>query len=168
MIFFKILWHINCAIKKILLKIIYRNKIKFGKNVQFRKRFNLVIEKNGKVVIGDNTFFNDDCSINAMSQINIGKNCLFGENVKIYDHNHRFRENNKLISEQGYSIGKVDIGNNCWICSNTVILKDSNIKDNTVIGAGNIVDNIIEENTLVINKTNYEKIKLHEVKIGNG
>ena len=39
------------------------------------------------VKIGDNVFFNNGTSIAAKEKIEIGDNCIFGENVKIYDHN---------------------------------------------------------------------------------
>lgn len=140
------MWHVNCCLKKIFFKVIYGNRVKFGKNVQFRKRFNLAIENEGKVVIGDNTFFNNDCSINAMNEIEIGNNCLFGENVKIYDHNHVFKYKNVLIKNQGFKVGAIHIGNNCWLCSNVIILKDVQIGDNSVVGAGKLVKKNIEDN----------------------
>ena len=98
--------------------------------------------------MGSHIFFNNYCSLNALNEIEIGNDCIFGENVKIYDHNHKFN-NDKLFRESGYSIGKVKIGNNCWIGSNVTILKNSEIGDNCVIAAGSIINEKIESNTLV-------------------
>ena len=53
-------------------------------------------------------FFNNDCSITCLNKITIGANCLFGENVKLYDHNHKFRNENVKISEQGYTLGEIE------------------------------------------------------------
>lgn len=148
MFLYKIFFHVNCFFKKMFLKIIYGKKIKFGKNVQFRRRFSVVIEDAGKLIIGDNVFFNNDCSINVMNNVNIGNNCLFGENVKIYDHNHKFRDRSRTISEQGYSIGKVNVGNNSWICSNVVLLKNADICEGCIVGAGCVIDEKLECNTI--------------------
>lgn len=74
---------------------------------------------------------------------------MFGENVKIYDQNHKFRDRTKLIREQGYSKGRVKIGSNCWICTNAVILKGVEIGDNCVIGAGCIIYHNIPANSVV-------------------
>lgn len=49
------------------------------------------------VKIGDNVFFNNGTSIAAKEKIEIGDNCIFGENVKIYDHNHVFKDLQKPI-----------------------------------------------------------------------
>jgi len=58
MVFFKVLFRINCFFKLIFFKLIYGKKICFGKKVTFRKQFSLVIDgKNAKVKIGDNVFF---------------------------------------------------------------------------------------------------------------
>ena len=83
-----------------------------------------------------------------MQQVTIGANTLFGENVRIYDHNHRFRQA-KNIADQGYTMGAVSIGKNCWICSNVIILKGTVIEDGCVIGANCVVSGHIPANTLV-------------------
>ena len=111
-----------------------------------------MMSKNARVVIGDNCFFNNDCSIAANNLITIGMikgGTLFGENVKIYDHNHRFQNDNP-IKEQGYSNGEVHIGGHCWIGSGTIILKDSEISDNCVIGAGCVISGYVPEGSIVV------------------
>lgn len=160
MLFYKAIFHIKSIIKKKLLKLIYGRKIKFGKHVSFRRRFNLFIDKKGLVNIGNNVFFNNDCSINAMEKIIIGDNTIFGENVKIYDHNHVFKNKDKLIKEQGFKTDKIEIGKNCWIGSNVIILKGVTIGDNCVIGAGCIINENIESNNIVRRKltNNIERI----------
>lgn len=153
MLFFKICYHINSIIKKIFYKMIYGNRIKFGKGVNFRKNFTIVVEGKGKIEIGSNTFFNNYCSINAKEFVKIGENCLFGENVKIYDHDHNYKVKEKPIRTQGFKCKEVFIGDNCWIGSNSVILRGVQIGEHCVIGAGEIVRNNIESDSLVINST---------------
>lgn len=155
MLILKIYYHITAIIKKIFYKIIYGKHIKFGKGVTFRKGFSLVIENGAVVEIGDGCFFNNHCSINAREKIEIGENCLFGENVKLYDHNHVFKIRKKLIKEQGFKNGEIKIGNDCWICSNTTILKDVRIGEHCVIGVGCIVNQDIASNKMVKMKNDY-------------
>mgnify|MGYP003303025663 CR=1 FL=1 len=112
------------------------------------------------MVIGDNCFFNNDCSLNAHKSIEIGTDCLFGENVKIYDHNHIFKDTRMRIAKQGYKVDNVVIGSNCWICSNVVILKGVKIGDNCIIGAGCIIKKDVPEGTIVKNESNINYIKL--------
>lgn len=161
MILFKIFYHINAYIKLLFYRVIYHGKLNVGKNSTFRRNFSLMIGNQGKVTIGKNCFFNNSCSLNALGEIFIGKGTIFGENVKIYDHNHRFNIFSKSIKEQGFSVGKVYIGNHCWIGSNVVILKDSVIEDNCVIGAGCVISGHIKKKSLVRLHNNYS---LEEIK----
>lgn len=99
------------------------DRVNFGRGFTFRKGFNLVVSKEGKVEIGENCFFNNGCSINCLNHIEIGEGSIFGEGVRIYDHNHRFADFSKPIKEQGYSQGSVKVGKHCWVGSNVVLLK---------------------------------------------
>jgi acetyltransferase-like isoleucine patch superfamily enzyme len=125
-----------------------------GENIQFRNDITIRLLDNAFLKIGKSVFFNNSCSINCMSEISIGDNTQFGESVKIYDHNHQYRNLNLLINQQGYVKGKVIIGSNCWIGSNVVILKDVVIGDNVVVGAGCVIYKSIPSNSLVKNNQN--------------
>lgn len=155
MIVLKVWFHICSLLQMLFLKLIYGNKFFVGNSVTWRNNFSVMIAETGKVIIGDNCFFNNGCSINANKLVHIGEGTLLGENVKIYDHNHRFRDSNKSIKQQGFSNGEVIIGKHCWIGSNVVILKGSKIGDNCVIGAGCIVSGVVESNSLLKNKAEY-------------
>ncbi|MBD5101537.1 MAG: acyltransferase [Subdoligranulum sp.] len=149
MLLMKIYCHGICALKKLLFKVLYRNKIKFGRGISFRSRFGLMIENTGQVEIGSRCFFNDDCSIACMGCVRIGEGTIFGANVRIYDHNHHFSDTKRPIKEQGYTVGEVNIGSHCWIASNVTLLKDCEIGDNCMIGAGCVISETIPDNTVV-------------------
>ncbi|WP_203619580.1 acyltransferase [Apilactobacillus nanyangensis] len=164
MIVLKIIFHVIADVKKLFFKIIYGKSLSIGKKVSWRKSFSLMIENKATVTIGDNCFFNNYCSINAKNNIEIGNNTIFGEGVKVYDHNHRFNNKNDPIYKQGFSEGSVIIGKNCWIGSNVVILKNSKIGNNVVIGAGTIISEDVPDNRIItsdrnniINKIIYKK-----------
>lgn len=125
------------------------SSICIAQGVLFRGTSRLLSFENGSIVIGKKTFFNYGCSINCMNTVDIGTHCLFGENVKIYDHNHKFSEKGKDIREQGYSTAPVKIGNNTWIGANCVILKGATIGNNCVIGANCVVSQNIPDNCIV-------------------
>lgn len=99
-------------------------------------------------------FFNRGCSINCLESVEIGDHCIFGENVKIYDQNHRFSDRNEIIRNQGYSISPVNIGKGCWICSNAAILKGVTIGDHSVIGAGCVISQNVPAHSIVRNQSN--------------
>ena len=157
----RILTKFKNILLKIYFKILYGNRIKYGHKFCFRNGLIVQLSKEAHLKMGSHIFFNNYCSLNALNEIEIGNDCIFGENVKIYDHNHVFNSE-KLFRESGYSVGKVKIGNNCWIGSNVTILKNAEIGDNCVIGAGCIINEKIENNTLV--SMNRELIKEKNIK----
>ena len=98
----------------------------------------------GRVRIGGGAFFNAGCSLNAMEEISIGENTLFGEGVKVYDHNHCVQSNGE-VSHNEFATAPISIGRNCWIGSNVVILKGVNICDGVTVGAGAVISRSIPE-----------------------
>lgn len=138
------------------ISISKNSSIFLGSNVSSRKNLLLMAtheskDKEGGVIrIGANCFFNSNCSVVAMRMIEIGNDCIFGENVHIYDHNHNYKEKNRLIREQGFSVNPVKIGNNCWIGTNVVILKGITIGNNSIIGAGCVVHKNVPANSILL------------------
>lgn len=108
----------------------------------------------GGVFIKKGVSFNTNCSITARKKIVMHENCIFGENVKIYDHNHNYKDKTQLICKQGFTSEEVIIGKNCWIGSNVVILKGVHIGENCVIGAGVIVYKDVPHDTVLLGKQN--------------
>ena len=134
----KIRFHLVAALKILIYKFLYGTRFKIGKRSTFRRNFSVYIE-NGRVLIGNRCFFNNFCSINSLQKVEIKDGCIFGENVRIYDHNHKFSKAALRLKEQGFSVGEVTIGENCWIGSNVTILKGAEIGNNCVIGAGCVI-----------------------------
>ena len=83
-------------------------------------------------------------TIYADQFIKIGKECLIGADVKIFDtnfhslkiENRRYNKNKKDISSKGITIEK-----NCFIGTNAIILKGSMLSKNTVVPAGTVIRN---------------------------
>lgn len=130
----------------------HNSSISFGQRFVSRGNLSVIGRNNGKIIIGNNVFFNIGCSISCFESVKVGDNVMFGENVKIYDHNHEFRNPNELTALQGYTISPISIGKNCWIGTNVVILKGVEIGDNVVIGAGTVIYKNIAPNQVIVNK----------------
>lgn len=129
------------AIKKGSILII-GNKVRTRNNVSFR------LYNNSEVIIGNNCFFNDGCSINSQKSIKFGDNVICGQNVMFFDHDHDYKNN-----MDNFITDKIEIGNNVWIGANAVILKGVKIGDNVVVAAGTVVRKNVESNKLLFNKT---------------
>ncbi len=105
----------------------------------------------GKIKIESGVFFNNSCSINSMSEITIGRDTIFGEGVKIYDHDHALSNDGMPLKEQ-FSVAPIIIGSNCWFGSNVVILKGVTICDGVVVGSGAVVRSSILEPGVYVGK----------------
>ena len=99
----KLWYRFTGILLKALYRVIYGKSIRWGKALHFRKGLQLTAELGGTITIGDNVFFNNDCAVHAIEEIHIGDDTIFGENVRIYDHNHRFADADESIKGQGYS-----------------------------------------------------------------
>lgn len=127
-------------------------KLSVGKFVFIRKNASIRIDFKGVLDIGNNVFINDNCNINCVNRITIGKNTKISPNVCINDHDHNY----KKISNDHLIRGEVTIGENVWIGSNVVILRDTYIGDNVVVAAGSVVKGNVPSNTIYINKRETE------------
>lgn len=163
MLLVKLFHHVVCTIKKMFFKVLYHNRIRFGKGTTFRSRFDVTVEKNGQVDIGEKCFFNNDCSIACMGCVKIGAGTIFGANVRIYDHNHHFSDLKRPIKEQGFAIGEVYVGRHCWIASNVTLLKGCRIGDNCMVGAGCVIAEAIPDNTVVklVQQKQYSAVRMN-------
>lgn len=130
-------------------KLIYGERFQCGSHFKVRGNFKLYIEPTGHISFGNECFVNNYFSATSLQSISIGNNCLFGEGVKIYDHNHNYKDKDKLIGDQGFTSKEVVIGNNCWIGSNVTILAGVMIGDNCVIGANCLIYKDIPSNSIV-------------------
>jgi acetyltransferase-like isoleucine patch superfamily enzyme len=130
--------------------------LQLGKSLDLRNYISIWVGKNAVLKIGNNVFINNYCSINCLKEIEIGENTLFGEGVKIYDHNHQYLyENDQLtVSSKEFSLDAIKIGKNCWLGSNVVVLKGVTIGDNSIIGAGCVIHKDVPENSVIVNQQN--------------
>lgn len=140
--------------KGLLINFPSIQNLQIGESVDLRNYISIWIGKNAQLKIGNKVFLNNYCSINCLSSIEIGDNTLFGEGVKIYDHNHQYSyENGNLqVSPRDFTLGAVKIGKNCWLGSNVIVLKGVTIGDNSIIGAGCVIHKDVPANSVIVNK----------------
>jgi len=108
------------------------------------------LRPNARIEIGDDTGISG-ASICAASEIQIGKQCLFGANVVIADTDfHAIKPVNRRYNNRSEDIATapVLIGDNVFIGTGSMILKGVTIGDNSLIGAGSIVTRNIPSNVI--------------------
>ena len=92
-----------------------------------------------RLVIGDGCVIGHMNHITCMRKVQIGKNVLTADRVFISDHSHQFSNANIPIMHQPSVVkGNVSIGDGTWIGENVAILS-CNIGKNCVIGSNAVV-----------------------------
>lgn len=110
-------------------------------------RTTIIVDEGAELKIGSHVYFNEGAMISCKCSVTIGNGCKFGPNVKIFDNNHKFDATNGVSG--AHSVGSIEIGENCWIGTNVVILKGARIGKNSVIGAGCVISGEIPEKSIV-------------------
>lgn len=141
-----------------------KSKVHIGKYVFIRKNASIRMDSDGQLVLGDYVFINDNCNINCVKKISIGKNTKIAPNVCINDHDHNY----KNVQNQHLLTGEVVIGDNVWIGANVVILRNTIIGDNAVIAAGSVVKGNVPANSLYLNKREEKIIPFIKAKVASG
>jgi len=83
--------------------------------------------------------------IQAMNGIVIGKNVRMGPGVKIISANHDLMNFN--VHTQS---GPIEIGNNCWLSANSIILPGVKLGNHVVCAAGAVVTKSFPDNNCLI------------------
>ena len=97
------------------------------------------------ITLGERVFINEGCCFQDQGGIEIGDDCLIGQQVVIATLNHDLKsEYRKDMLPQ-----KVKIGKNVWIGAHATILPGVTIGDNAVIAAGAVVNKSVAKNTVV-------------------
>ena len=70
------------------IEVIGNGSIIIGRFLMSRGPLYLKSVNDGKLSIGDNVFFNHNCSITCAEKVTIGNHCMFANNIVIIDHDH--------------------------------------------------------------------------------
>jgi len=98
------------------------------------------------LIIGDHTFINYGASISAHKFVSIGRHCLLGHYIFIFDNNqHDLRRHHALPPS-----APVVIEDHVWIGSRVIILPGVHIGHHAAIGAGSVVTKSIPPYSLAV------------------
>ena len=139
----------NCFIERLSF---FRGlgNMSFGSGVSIGTSNHFFADK-GTIRIGNKTFFNINCNINASvgGVIDIGSNCLFGPNVVLHSSNHRYRDVSMPVIEQGHDCADIHIKDNVWLGANVIVLAGVTIGEGAIVAAGAVVTQDVPEFSIV-------------------
>ena len=128
---------INSLTGRIEIDLFSDAKCRIGNFLMTAGPFYIKCTDKAEITIGDNCFFNHNCSLTAAENIVIGNQCMFANNFVVVDHDHD-RKDGKILEE--LVSAPVKIGNNVWCGANVTVLKGVTIGDGAVIAAGSVVN----------------------------
>lgn len=104
--------------------------------------------------IGEGFFGNFNLTIQDDAQVTIGDNCCFGPNVTIVTPIHPMlpSERHSIMTKEGIAkymcyAKPVSVGNNCWFGANVTVCPGVTVGDSCVIGAGSVIVKDIPSNS---------------------
>ncbi len=99
-----------------------------------------------RLVIEDGVYMNEACRVTVVDDVRIGADALFGPNVQVYDHDHKFDSrgvHSELNSKPSH------IGKNCWLCANVVVTRGCSVADRSLVSANSVVTrSLVDEGAL--------------------
>lgn len=119
-----------------------------SENVTINQNNFITVKKEGHLVIGKNTYITR-ATISCLEKVEIGDNCILGEGLKIFDHNHQYTTDPFTVSKTEFNTTPIKIGNNVWTGANCIILKGVTIGDNVILGAGCVIYKDIPANSII-------------------
>ena len=128
---------INSLKGRIEIDLFSDAKCRIGNFLMTAGPFYIKCTDKAEITIGDNCFFNHNCSLTAAENIVIGNQCMFANNFVVVYHDHD-RKDGKILKE--LVSAPVKIGNNVWCGANVTVLKGVTIGDGAVIAAGSVVN----------------------------
>ena len=137
----------------VVVEINHGGKLRLGKRVRVHSGCKLKVRNGAAMTIGDDVWVNYNCMFFCRKSIHIGRGTEFGPGVLIYDHDHDYKAG---LKEGKFIESDVEIGKNCWIGANTIILRGTVIGDNCVVAAGSVVKGSIRDGTVFVQKREAE------------
>ncbi len=105
------------------------------------------------IEIGDGTHIGRNSAIRAAKEVRIGKGCLVGPWVRIFDYNgHPIQPGDGRAGAPTPrdEVAPIRIGDNVWIGENAFIQKGVTIGNNSIVSGNSVVIKDVPENTIVM------------------
>lgn len=116
-----------------------------GKNINIERMADF--GSGADISIGNNSGLGINCKVRG--PLTIGDNVMMGPDVIILTSTHDFARTDITIRAQGGSIQRVEIGDDVWIGTRSIIISGVKIGRGVIIGAGAVVTKDIPDYAIV-------------------
>ena len=108
-----------------------------GPDVEFRRGFRAEVFGDGRITIGEGTVFTYDVIMQCSTTIDVGAHCTFAQSALVIDGQHRFRDLDRPMSEQGFEFTPVRIEDDAAVMAKATVMAD--VGRRAFVGAGAVV-----------------------------
>lgn len=133
----------NCLNRKAILKKLIGQ---VGENCLIEPPF--FCDYGYNIVLGDNVYFNFNCTILDCAPVYIGHGVKFGPGVQVYTAGHPIDLSDRLKGLE--FAASIEIGDNVWVGGGSILIPGVQIGKNTVIGAGSVVTKSLPSNVVAV------------------
>lgn len=109
----------------------------------------VIIASPQNVQMGNNVFINKNTAIHGGGGVTIGNCVLIASNCQILSIDHTYTDWKLPIILQRVKVGKIEIGDGCWIGANVIILPNISIGKGAIIAANAVVTKNVEPFSIV-------------------
>ncbi len=128
-----------------VLEALREGRLQVGRGALLEPGVWITAPRNAHVSIGAGTFLNMGVMIASHELVEIGDHCMLANGCFVSDASHRFDDETKPITWQGFTTkGPTRIANNCWLGANVAVTSGVSIGERCVIGANSVVTKDIE------------------------
>lgn len=127
-----------------------------GENVEIDTPFHC--DHGNNIFIGNNVIIGINCTFVDNAEIRIGNRVLIASNVQFYTSSHPVLPQERLVDdwkEKGTTFFRtyacpIEIKDNVWIGGGSILLPGVTVGENSVIGAGSVVNRSIPANCVAV------------------
>ena len=119
-----------------------------GEGVEFRRGFRAEIAGDGRITIGAGSVCTYDVLMQCTTSIAVGERCVLAQGVLVVDGQHRFRDVDRPMLEQGYDFTPVTIGADAFVGAKAAVMAD--VGPRAVVGANAVVTRPVAAHTVAV------------------
>lgn len=120
-----------------------------GERVEFRRNFRAELGgPDARIELGTDCVCTYDVLMQCSTTISVGERCQFGQSTIVIDGNHRFRDLDRPMLEQGYDFTPIRIEDDATITTKCTIIAD--VGRRAFIGANAVVTRPVAPYTVAV------------------
>jgi acetyltransferase-like isoleucine patch superfamily enzyme len=113
----------------------------------------------GTIQIGHRVFLGVSSLIQGKGGVVVGNDTMLGPSAQVYSSDHGMELGDKTYQQQNEISSPINIGKNVWIGAGSIILRGTELSDNSIVAAGSIVKAKLSKAALIMTRNGLAEVK---------